>query len=232
MARIARVVLPGYPHHVTQRGNRRQTVFFSAEDYADYLHLIATGCSKAQTVCLAYCLMPNHVHLILIPGAESGLRSALAEPHRHYASRINFRHDWRGHLWQERFYSFPMNEAHLAAAVRYVELNPVRAKLVSRARDWPWSSVHAHLKGEDDALVRVEPMLAWFPDWSHYLAGEDTVDLERMRAHTRSGRPLGDSSFLQTAERITGRSLAPRKAGRKPAGEAAKSGEISILSPN
>jgi putative transposase len=159
MARIARVVLPGYPHHVIQRGNRRQRVFFHNDDYAHYLELIATGCRDSQTECLAYCLMPNHVHLVLTPNTENGLRSALAEAHRHYTRRINFRNGWRGHLWQERFQSFPMKEAHLAAAVRYVELNPVRARLVSQAKDWKWSSAHAHLKGADDMLVRVEAML-------------------------------------------------------------------------
>jgi len=129
MGRIARVVLPGYPHHVTQRGNRRQRVFFGDDDYDHYLKLIAQGCLDSQTNCLAYCLMPNHVHLVLTPSAERGLQSTLAEAHRRYTRRVNFRNDWRGHLWQERFHSFPMNDKHLAAVVRYVELNPVRARL-------------------------------------------------------------------------------------------------------
>jgi putative transposase len=220
MARFARVVLPGYPHHVTQRGNRRQRVFFCDYDYAHYLELIAHGCLHAKTHCLAYCLMPNHVHLVLTPSDERGLRSALAEAHRHYTRQINFRYGWRGHLWQERFHSFPMNESHLAAAVRYVELNPVRAQLVSRAKDWKWSSAHAHLAGADDALVRVEPMLKLFPDWTGYLAGGSQDDPERIRRHTRTGRPLGDSSFIMAAESLTGRILARRKPGRKPGSNA------------
>ncbi len=215
MARIARVVLPGYPHHVTQRGNRRQRVFFNDDDYAHYLELIAQGCLNAQTECLAYCLMPNHVHLVLMPNAERGLRTALAEAHRHYTRRINFRYGWRGHLWQERFHSFPMHEAHLAAAVRYVELNPVRAKLVSQAQDWKWSSAHAHLTGTNDVLVRVEPMLVLFSDWASYLAERGHDNAEHIRIHTRTGRPLGDSTFIQIAESLTGRVLAPQKPGRK-----------------
>jgi len=216
MARIARVVLPGYPHHVTQRGNRRQRVFFDNDDYECYLKLIATGCRDSQTECLAYCLMPNHVHLVLTPDSEGGLRSALAEAHRHYTRRVNFRNGWRGHLWQERFHSFPMNATHLAAAVRYVELNPVRANLVSRAKDWTWSSANAHLTGTDDVLVCVEPMLKLFPDWDGYLGEEDQCQTERIRLHTRTGRPLGDSAFIQIAESLAGRVLAPQKPGRKP----------------
>lgn len=216
MARIARVVLPGYPHHVTQRGNRRQRVFFDGEDYECYLELIAAGCRDSQTKCLAYCLMPNHVHLVLTPDSEGGLRSALAEAHRHYTRRVNFRNGWRGHLWQERFHSFPMNGTHLAAAVRYVELNPVRANLVPRAKDWTWSSTNAHLTGTGDALVSVEPMLEMFPDWEGYLGEQDQRQAERFRVHTRTGRPLGDPKFIQVAESLTGRVLAPQKPGRKP----------------
>lgn len=216
MARIARVVLPGYPHHVTQRGNRRQRVFFSEDDYAHYLQLIVKGCRKAQTECLAYCLMPNHVHFVFTPSTECGLRDALAEAHRRYSRRINSRFDWRGHLWQERFFSCPMNEAHLAATVRYVELNPVRANLIADAKDWRWSSARAHLRGTDDALVRVQPMLKMFPDWATYLAYMDPDADKRVRLHTRTGRPLGDSNFIHTAEAVTGRSLAPKQAGRRP----------------
>lgn len=140
MARIARVVLPDYPHHVTQRGNRRQAVFFSHDDYRTYRTLLAGACRVARTQVWAYCFMPNHVHLILVPSHVDGLRQALGEAHRRYTRRINLREGWRGHLWQERFHSFPMDDAHLVAAARYVELNPVCAGLVQRAADWPWSS--------------------------------------------------------------------------------------------
>ncbi len=165
MARLARVVAPGLPHHVTQRGNRRQEVFFSDADYAAYKALVAEHCRGAGVAVWAYCLMPNHVHLILVPSDEDGLRAALGEAHRRYTRRVNVREGWRGYLWQGRFASFVMDERHLLAAARYVELNPVRARLVKTARQWRWSSARAHLKGEDDGLVAVAPLLEIVGDW-------------------------------------------------------------------
>jgi putative transposase len=132
MSRLPRVVAPGLPHHVTQRANRRQQTFFMDQDYAEYCDLLADFCRRCGTRVLAYRLMPNHVHLIMVPADEFGLRDALGEAHRRYTRMINFRDGWRGHLWQERFHSFVMDEQHLLAAVRYVERNPVRARLCAR----------------------------------------------------------------------------------------------------
>ena len=130
MARIARVVVPDIPHHITQRGNRRQKTFFCDEDYHEYLALMTASCEQHNVAIWSYCLMPNHVHLIAVPQTEDGLQRALGEAHRRYTRHINFRENWRGHLWQERFASFPMGENHLLAAARYIELNPVRAHMV------------------------------------------------------------------------------------------------------
>ena len=165
MARIARVVIPGIPHHITQRGNRRQRVFFRDDDYRLYRRLMSEFCSMHDVRVLAYCLMPNHSHLVLTPAAADGLHKAVGEAHRRYTRHINSTHGWHGYLWQGRFASFPMDEAHLYRAVRYVELNPVDAKLCSRPEQWPWSSAKAHLCGENDELVDVMPMLAHIPDW-------------------------------------------------------------------
>ncbi len=147
MARIARFVVPGLPHHVTQRGNRRERVFFGDDDYELYRDLLASQCRKQGVACWAYCLMPNHVHLILVPDREEALARALGETHRRYASVVNARARVTGHLFQSRFGSVVIDEEHLAAAARYVALNPVRAKLVARAEDWRWSSARAHLRG-------------------------------------------------------------------------------------
>jgi putative transposase len=217
MARLARVVMQGVPHHVTQRGNRRQTVFFSDDDYVAYRELLAEGCAAAGVEIWAYCLMPNHVHLILVPPDPGGLRAALGEAHRRYSRRVNFREGWRGYLWQGRFASAPMDEDHLMAAARYVELNPVRARLAARPGDWPWSSAPAHLAGRDDGVARVAPLLDRDGDWAAFLdGGLEPAAHTAIRAAERTGRPLGDAAFVAGLERSLGRVLARQKPGRKP----------------
>jgi len=124
MARLARVVVAGYPHHVTQRGNRRQETFFGDDDYRSYLELMAEWCTRCGVEVWAYCLMPNHVHLVAVPSTSGALAAAIGEAHRRYTRGVNFRQGWRGHLWQGRFASYVMDETHLLAAVRYVEMNP------------------------------------------------------------------------------------------------------------
>ncbi len=222
MARMARIVVPGIPHLVTQRGNRGQPVFFEDADYRAYLALLATFAEDAATAVWAYCLMPNHVHLILVPADEDGLRRAVAEAHRRYTRRINAAMGWTGYLWQGRFASFPMDEAYLAAAARYVELNPVRAGLAKGPRNWPWSSARAHFKGRDDGLAQVAPLLERFGDWRRFLAGGlDEDSRQALRRHERTGRPLGSDDFVETLEGRTGRTLTKRKPGRKPKPEGA-----------
>ena len=153
MARLARVIVPGLAHHVTQRGNGRAKTFFSDEDYKLYLRLITENCRAARVQCLAYALMPNHVHLILVPKDTEGLPKALAATHGTYASILNGRRKKTGHFWQGRFGCVAMDGPHTEAALRYVLMNPVRAKLVKRADGWPWSSAAALLKGKDDGLT-------------------------------------------------------------------------------
>ncbi len=189
MPRIARLVLPGVPHHITQRGNRRQPTFFGDGDYALYLRLLRHWCAKAGTNVWAWCLMPNHVHLVLVPAREDGLSAALGPAHRRYTWEINQREGWRGFLWQGRFASFPMEEGHLHACLRYVELNPVRAGLVARPEDWRWSSARAHLGLAADALTDLAPTRDRIGDWRAFLdAGLAYEAREAIRAAERSGR--------------------------------------------
>jgi putative transposase len=160
--------------------------------------------------------MPNHVHLIAVPDSADGLRRAIGEAHRRYTRRINFRENWRGHLWQGRFASFVMDEDYLLAAARYVELNPVRARLVASAGQYRWSSASAHLKGQDDILVRVKPLLELAPAWKRLLRtelGDET--LAELRRHERTGRPLGHAGFVRRIERRLGRVLRRQKPGPK-----------------
>jgi putative transposase len=217
MARLARVVVPGIAHHVTQRGNGRARTFFGEEDYALYRDLLAEHCRKAAVEVWAWCLMPNHVHLILVPSDTDGLRRALAGVHRRYAGVIHARARRSGHFWQGRFGAVAMDEDHLAAALRYVSLNPVRARLVARAQDWRWSSARAHLIGQDDGITALPPVRDRVPNFADLLAGEPDADaFARLRAAESIGRPLGDDRFLARLERATRRRLTPRKRGPKP----------------
>jgi len=160
--------------------------------------------------------MPNHVHLIAVPETPEGLCRAVGEAHRRYTRHVNFREGWRGHLWQGRFASFVMDEPHLLTAMRYVELNPVKAGLVERPETYRWSSARAHLEGRDDALARVQPMLDFVGDWEAYLALDvDEEEAALMRRHERTGRPLGTRKFIDRLEQQLGRYLRKRKPGPK-----------------
>jgi len=217
MPRLARVVAPGYPHHLTQRGNRRQPTFFCQDDYQTYLYLMSEWCQSHQVAIWAYCLMPNHVHLIVVPASVDGLRRAIGETHRRYTRRVNFRENWRGHLWQGRFASFILDEAHLIAAARYIELNPVRAGLAASPGDYPWSSAAAHLAGKDDRLVQTAPLLEMVPDWAGFLLQTSGDNLgPQLHRHERTGRPLGDQAFIAKLESMIQRRLARKKPGPKP----------------
>jgi putative transposase len=208
MARMARLVVPGYPHHLTQRGSRRQRTFFSANDFRYYVALIREARDSAGLDIWAWCLMPNHVHFVAVPQHSDSLAALFKEAHRRYSRYVNQREGWTGHLWQERFRSCVMDEPHLLCAVRYVELNPVRAGLCRHPEDWPWSSVRAHLDGVSDGLVCVEPMRKRISDWTSYLADSNHDRLVHgVRRHSQSGRPAGDAEFVARLEQISGRRL-------------------------
>jgi putative transposase len=228
MARLPRIVIPHVPHHVTQRGNRRLPVFFCDEDRREYLGLVAEAAAASGTACLAWRLMDNHVHLILVPDHEDGLRATLGEAHRRYTRMVNFREGWRGHLFQGRFASYPMDDAHLMAAVRYVENNPVAAGLATRAQDWPWSSARSHVRGRRlgrDPLTDVDALAGIVPNWRAMLrhgleAGGAGPAGEAIEARLRTGRPLAAEPWIARQEAATGRRLRPAKRGPKPRGSA------------
>jgi len=207
MVRIARVIAAGIPHHVTQRGNLRMPTFFQDEDYQAYITLMGEWCLKCRVEVWAYCLMPNHLHLIAVPETEDGLRRGIGEAHRQYSRMFNFREEWRGQLWQGRFASFPMDETYLLPAARYVETNPVRAQLSTDAAMWPWSVARAHLGMANDQLVKIEPLLEIVGDWKLFLAGVDEEQINDIRKHELTGRPLGTESFLDQLESASGRLL-------------------------
>ena len=216
MARQARVVIPQTPHHVTQRGNRRQQTFFCDADYVAYLHIAREVFAESGVEVWAYCLMPNHVHLIAAPATSEALANAVGTTHQRYTWLINRREKWTGYLWQGRFSSFPMDEAYLRNCARYVGLNPVRAGLTARAIDWPWSSVRAHLDGRADLLLTPGPLAERLGRAMTQFFDLD-VDEEAKRALRRAsstGRPLGAAEWVKALERSTGRSLAAPAMGR------------------
>jgi putative transposase len=212
MPRIARVVCAGLPHHVTQRGNRRAQVFFSDADYQTYIALLREYIVKHDVAVLAYCLMPNHVHLVLVPAAARSLARALRHLHTRYAQRVNRAKGWKGHVWQGRYFASILDDRHCWAAIRYVERNPVRAGIVERAEQYPWSSASAHCGLRADAVVTTDPrwkrQFEAMTDWSAWLAEcDETQSLDLLRRHASMGLPCGSDEFVRTLELQTGRRL-------------------------
>lgn len=219
MPRLSRTVFAGVPHHITQRGNRREDIFFTDEDREAYLSWLKEYCEKFGVEILAYCLMTNHIHLVAVPSTDDGLQRVLKPLHMRYAQRINRSRGWKGHLWQGRFFSSPLDEAYLWAAVRYVERNPVRAGMVRRAEDYRWSSAAAHcgkrLDGLLDPASGLSRTFSEIEDWSAWLAeGDETEELQMLRRNVEKGLPCGSEGFVQKLGRQVGRLLAYRPQGR------------------
>lgn len=219
MPRLSRIVFSGVPHHVTQRGNRREDIFFMDEDREAYLAWLKEYCEKFGVEILAYCLMSNHIHLVAVPATEDGLNRVLKPLHMRYAQRINRARGWKGHLWQGRFFSSPLDEAYLWAAVRYVERNPVRAGMAHHAEDYRWSSAAAHCGKRIDGLLN--PESGWskqfleMEDWSAWLSeGDEGEELQMLRRNVEKGLPCGSEGFVQELGRRAGRLLEYRPQGR------------------
>ena len=216
MARIARIVAPDFPHHIVQRGNRRQQVFFIDKDYQDYLNLLKEYSGKCNVAIVVYCLMPNHIHLIAIPRQQKSLAKAIGETHRRYTCMVNLRNDWRGYLWQGRFSSYILDEPYLLSAARYILLNPVRAGLVKDAEDYKWSSIRHYLNRQKNPLVKDNILKDLIPDWNTFLDEKsNVVDIKLLRFHERTGRPLGTKSFIERLESKLNITLKKAKPGPK-----------------
>ncbi len=177
MARKAREVFPGSAHHVVQRGNRKQKVFFQEADKQEYLNILGLNARLFKLQIWAYCLMDNHVHLIVVPEKIDSMTRALSLTHQLYTRMINFREGWRGYLWEGRFKSKLLNEQHLYAAVRYVEQNPVRAGIVKKAEDYRWSSALAHVNKKPDKILAKFHLTREIPNWKEYLRGNDDENI-------------------------------------------------------
>jgi len=222
MPRKSRVLAVGYPHHVTQRGNDRRVVFTDAADYARYQEWLGRYARKYNLDIWAYCLMPNHVHIVAVPQTQEALAQTFNLVHMQYAQYLNKKTRSTGHVWQGRYFSCVLDEPHVYAAVRYVEMNPVRAKLAAAAEDYPWSSAGSHISGQPDPILSGTCFLTErVADWGRYLGEEPeaAAKAELVKA-TASGCPCGSEDFLREMEAILGRRFI-----RLPAGRPRKQGE-------
>ncbi len=216
MPRFARVVVVGYPHHIIMRGHRRQQVFFKDEDKELYIRLLRKYGEEAGVNYWAYCLMDNHVHLIAVPRYPESLSRGLGIALWKYSLLINLQHDWKGYLWQSRYKSYPLDDYYLLSATRYIELNPVRAKIVKKAEDFPWSSARAHVSKQPDPLITKGSLDDEIADWASFLVSETPEsELKLLRKHASTGRPLGRDKFVEKLEKLTGRILKEKPKGRK-----------------
>ena len=215
MSRISRIVVPGYPHHVTQRGVRSMNVFDSDEDRLAYIGFLSEEARRFGLDILAWCLMTNHVHFIATPQTQISLARGFGEAHRRYTRMKNFALKVRGYLFQGRFNSSVLDENHLLAAVRYVEMNPVKAGMAAHAWDYPWSSAAFHTGKIDlDPLVKDRSLSGMISDWEGYLCTDTSGEVEQIRMATQTGRPAGDDEFVATIARLTGRDLNKGAPGR------------------
>jgi putative transposase len=216
MPRIARAVAVGFPHHVTQRGNYRQSVFSSVKDHLRYLEWLKEYAQEYSVNIWAYCLMKNHVHFIAVPLKEDSLSKTFKLLHMRYSRYINEKKKTNGHLWQGRFFSCVLDERHVYAALRYIENNPVRAGLVKRADDYRWSSARAHINGNFDTILSGDcPLTDGIKDWAAYLQEEENPSLvSAIRENTKTGRPCGNTEFIGRIEGILRRRLGSMKRGR------------------
>ncbi len=217
MPRKARIVLEDVPHHITQRGNNQQDVFFVDDDRTAYLEFLKDNSQKFGLDVLAYCLMTNHIHIIAIPRRDDSLAKALGRTHLRYAQYVNRLHERSGHLWQNRFFSCPVQGHYLWKTIQYIENNPVRAGIAATAADYRYSSADAHIQGYDPLLVLDMDWWRdnWQGDWSDYLTGFLELEcIREIKTATNRGRPLASDSFLSKVEKLTGRRLRPLPVGR------------------
>lgn len=215
MARMARAVCPGIPHHITQRGVRRFDIFLDESDYLLYLKLLKLHSERFRLLITSYCVMTNHIHVVGTPEAPESIAQTFKHCHGIYATEFNKKYRKSGHVWQGRPFSCVLDEAHTWAAIRYVERNPVRANMVERAENYRWSSAASHCGLVPDPLLTAAlPAGVPVENWSRWLAGEDGEQEIAIRKQTIIGRPCGSEDFVKTMETAVGRSLGPVKRGR------------------
>lgn len=217
MARERRIILPGLPHHLVARGNRRETLFFSDQDLRYYVGWLGQYAYRFRVQVLAYCLMKNHVHLVAVPQFQRSFAQIFGGLHTRFAMRINAVFAWTGHVWQGRYFSSPLDEAYMLTAIRYAECNPVQAGIIDRAEEHPWSSAAAHCGLQHDPLLTQSSKwvgeLSSIRDWSHWLAEYDGRGASELQRTVTRNLPCGSEALIRRLERRCGRSLRVRSRG-------------------
>ena len=213
MARIKRIVIPNTPHHITQRGVRSMNIFFKDDDYIYYKNLLYKQCKEHNVKIISYCLMTNHVHLIAIPKHKESLAKAIGETHRLYTRKINFEQKVKGHLFQERFYSTPLDNEHLLNAIKYVEQNPVKALMVKYPWDYKYTSCLKRLNlVKEDNLLCDYKVIDNIENYKEFLLEDNNIKF--IKEKTRTGKPCGDNNFYDKIKLLTGIDYKNKKAGR------------------
>ena len=220
MPRTARSSVGDVCYHVISRGNARQQVFPGKNDYADFVQLISAACDRLPMRVLAYCLMPNHFHLVLWPHADGDLSRWMQWLQTAHVRRYHSHHGTSGHIWQGRFKAFPIEQdEHLLTVLRYVERNPLRARLVRRAENWQWSSLRQR-KSNTRPTWLTEGAVDLPRNWLERVNRPETdAELDVLRRSVQRGAPFGAETW---ARRIAARlglesSLRPRGRPRKKA---------------
>lgn len=217
MARQARIVISNTPHHISQRGNRGEAVFFEKEDYQTYLDIITEQLKNAQIDLLSYCLLPNQIHLLVMPQSADKMAKAIGEAHRRYTNHINQRQGWSGHLFQNRFFSYAVDEQHTLRAARFIETLPITSGITNKPENYLWSSAKFRVKVIGNPVLKQFPTFDSVIDWKDFLSRPmDMAELKTIQTHLQTGRPRGNNLFLDMIEEKTGRPVRPQKRGRKP----------------
>ncbi|MEA3305502.1 MAG: transposase [Candidatus Omnitrophota bacterium] len=214
MPRHARIVIPNVAHHITQRGNYSQGIFKVTADYKKYCIWMKEYSKKYKLDILAYCLMSNHVHFIVIPKREDSLKLVFNTAHMRYSQYMNRKKKAHGHLWQSRFFSCLLDDVHLYRAIRYVERNPVRAKMVKRAWEYQWSSAQEHA-GMETSLIPISKSFDMnYEEWKRYMCDKDPEIEKEIWLKTQRGLAVGEKQFIKRIERKIERSLECLNPGR------------------
>jgi len=217
MPRIARIIGVGYPHHIVQRGNNREKVFLDRGDYERYLSFLSKYSEEREAAVLAYCLMPNHIHLLVRPSKVEALPKMMQGITLSYSKYFNGENGRTGRLWECRYYSTVVDgDSYLWSVSKYIENNPVRAGMVKRPEDYLYSSAKAHILEKKDPLLK-EPLFdkSEVNEYRRFVRSEqERIVIEEIRKQTRSGKPLGGAEFLLTLSERLGCSLSFRPIGR------------------